>query len=77
MKLEFVNNFLNLIMNVFELAVSEFRNFGLLSCLVCNLQNVCDFTAYSGFMSYNFRLEMHLIFDLKSKLRDKGVKMDG
>lgn len=72
MELKFVDNFLYFIMNIFELTVSEFRNFSFLCCLVCDLQNICNFTAYTSFMSDNFWLEMHM--SLMNRVNIEGIR---
>jgi len=63
MKFELCDYFLDLIVNIFKLAVSKFGYFGALSGLIRDFNNVDNFVIWSIFMSNNFRLEIHHFWD--------------
>jgi len=46
-------------MNVFELAISEFRYFGFLCGLIGDFKYICDFATDSSLVCDDFGFEMH------------------
>lgn len=59
MQLEFGNQFVKLIMDVFELAVTQFDDFGALSGLVDDLYHVGYFVVQVGLVMDDSGLQTH------------------
>ena len=59
MQFELIDDLLYLVMDILEFAVSKFRGFCFMRCLVYDLQHVCDLAVDARFVGDYLRFQVH------------------